>query len=89
MNSLNDSLKVGIDLIPCIALLGLTSMIRPMIAPEIEKRLGRKMTDWEWGYYLEESYRKFKADSLQDIVGQWLQRLAVMQIIHDFVWGGE
>ena len=49
MNSLNDSLKVGIDLIPCIALLGLTSMIRPMIAPEIEERLGRKMTDWEWG----------------------------------------
>ncbi|MEQ4489904.1 MAG: hypothetical protein AAC990_06050 [Dehalococcoides mccartyi] len=86
MNSLNDSLKVGIDLIPCIALLGLTSMIRPMIAPEIEERLGRKMTDWEWGYYLEESYRKFKLDSLQDIVGQWLQRLAVMQIIHDFAW---
>ena len=89
MNNLNESYKTGVDLIPCIALLGLTSMIRPMIAPEIEKRLGRKMADWEWGYYLGESYRKFKVDSLQDMVGQWLQRLADMQIIHDFVWEGE
>ena len=86
MNNLNESFKTGVDFIPCIALLGMTSMIRPMIAPEIEKRLGRKMADWEWGYYLEEGCRKFKVDSPQDMVGQGLQRLAVMQIIHDFVW---
>ena len=86
MNNLNESFKTGVDLIPVIVLLGLNSMIRPMIAPEIEERLGRKLMDWEWGYYLEESYRKFKADSLQEIVGRYCQRLADMQIIHDFVW---
>ena len=86
MNSLQDSLKAGIDLIPVLVLLGLNSMIRPMIEPEIEKRLGRKMTDWEWGYYLEESYRKFKVDSLKEIVGQCHQRLADTQIILNFVW---
>ena len=87
MNSLQDNFNACIDLIPVLVLLGLNSMIRPMIAPEIEKRLGRKMTDWEWGYYLEESYRKYRVASLQEIVGQLQQWLADMQTIRDFAWG--
>ena len=89
MNSLQDSFKKAMDLIPALVFMGLNSMIRPIIAPELEKRLGRKLTDWEWDYYLQESYRKIKVDSLQEIAGQWHQRLADMQTIHDFVWGGE
>jgi len=89
MNNLNESFKTGVDWIPCIVLLGLNSMIRPMIAPEIEKRLGRNMTDWEWGYYLQESYRKAESESLCQIIRQWRQGFFDRQIIHDFVWEGE
>ncbi|MDD5038665.1 MAG: hypothetical protein PHN78_05050 [Dehalococcoidales bacterium] len=89
MNNFNESFKTGVDLIPCIVLLGLNSMISPMIAPEIEKRLGRKMTDWDWGYYLQESYRKAESESLCQIIRQWRQCFVDRQIIHDFVWEGE
>ena len=89
MNSWQDSFKKGMDLIPALVFLGLNSMIRPIIAPELEKRLGRKMTDWEWKYYLQESYWKAKAESRQQVVKQWRQCLVDRQIIHDFVWGGE
>ena len=89
MNSLQDSVKTSMDLIPALVFLGLNSMIRPIIAPELEKRLGRKLTDWEWGYYLQESYRKFKVESRQQVVKQWRQQLVDRQIICHFVWGGE
>ena len=87
MNSWQDSFKAGMDLIPALVFLGLNSMIRPIVAPELEKRLGRKLTDWEWEYYLQESYRKAKSESQLQIIRQWRRRLTDMQIIHDFVWG--
>ena len=89
MNSWQDSFKASADLIPALVFLGLNSMIRPIIAPELEKRLGRKLTDWEWKYYLQESYRKAKAESRQQVIKQWRQRLVDRQIICHFVWGGE
>ncbi len=86
MNSLQDSFKAAMDLIPAVVFMGLSSMIRWIIAPDIEKRLGRKLTDWEWGYYLQESFRKAKAESQLEIGRQWRQWLVDRQIIHDFVW---
>ena len=87
MNSLQDSFRKGMDLIPALVFMGLNSMIRPIIAPELEKRLGRKLTNLEWQYFLQERGRKSEVDSRQRIVSQWRQRLTDRQIIHDFVWG--
>jgi len=88
MNSLQDSFKKAMDLMPILVFMGLNSMIRPIIAPELEKRLGRKLTEWEWKYYLQESYRKIKLDYQKQTTFQWRQRFTDMQTIHDFAWKG-
>jgi hypothetical protein len=61
-------------------------MLRGILAPELEKRLRRKLTDWEWEYYLQESFQRAKASHQQQIVRQWRQWLVDRKIIHDFVW---
>ena len=86
MNRCQNSLNTGMDLIPALVFIGTSDMLRGIIAPDIEKQLGRKLTDWEWGYYLQESYRKAEAESRQQVVSQWRQWLVDKKIIHDFVW---
>jgi len=76
-----------IEFIPVLVFIGMSDMLRMILAPEIEERLGRKLMDWEWQYYLRESNRKSETDSRQNIVRQWRQYLVDRQIIHDFVWG--
>ena len=86
MNSLENSFKAAMNLLPAVVFIGLSEMIRPIVAAEVEERLGRRLTDWEWRYYIIESYRKREAERRQLIVRQWRQRLADRRIIHDFVW---
>jgi len=87
MNSLQDISIVGMDWIPALVFIGMSDMLRAFLAFDVEERLGRKLTDWEWQYFLQESNRKAEADSRQRIVCQWQQQLTDRQIIHDFVWG--
>jgi hypothetical protein len=87
MNSLHDSLKSAIDWIPALVFIGMSDMLRSFLSFEIEEQLGRKLTDWEWQYFLQERNRKSEIDSRQRIVSQWRQSLTDRQIIHDFVWG--
>jgi hypothetical protein len=86
MNSLRDISIVNMNLIPALVFIGMSDMLRALLAFELEERLGRKPTDWEWQYYLQESNRKSEADSRQQIIRQWRQQLVGMKIIHDFVW---
>jgi hypothetical protein len=86
MNSLQDNFKAAMDLFPALVFIGLSDMVRTILAFEIEKRLGRKLTDWEWQYFLQESNRKSELESQKRIISQWRQRLADRQMIHDFVW---
>ncbi len=87
MNSQQDNYKEAINLISVLVFIGLSEMVRTLSAHDIEERLGRKLTDWEWQYFLQESNRKAELESRQRIVSQWRQQLADRQIIHDFVWG--
>ncbi len=86
MNSLQDISIVNMNLIPVLVFIGLSDMVRALLVFEIEGQLGRKLTDLEWQYFLQERNRKSEADSRQQIINQWRQRLADRQIIHDFVW---
>ena len=88
MNNLHDSLKPAIDWIPALVFIGLSDMIREILASEIEKKLERKMTEWDWQYYLREGFRRAEVDSRQELNKRRQQRLADMKIIHDFVWNG-
>ena len=87
MNSSEDSFKAAMNLLPVLVFVGVSDMLRPILAPEIEGKLGRKLTDGEWYYYLQESYRKREAEHRQQMVRQRCQQLVDRQIIHDFVWG--
>ena len=86
MNSLQDSFKSTMDLLPALVFIGLSDMVRALLVFEIEEQLGRKLTDLEWQYFLQERNRKSEADSRQQIIHQWRQRLIDKQIIRDFVW---
>lgn len=86
MNSLQN---IYMNLIPALVFIGMSDMLRAFLSFEIEEQLGRKLTDLEWKYFLQESNRKAEADSQQRIISQWRQSLADRQIIHDFVWEGE
>jgi len=88
MNSQQDSFKESINLISVLVFIGLGEMVRTLSAYDIEKKLGRKLTDWEWQYFLQESNRKAELESRQRIIGQWQQQMADRQVIHDFVWEG-
>ena len=87
MNSLQNISVVSKNLIPVLVFIGMSDMLRSFLSFEIEKQLGRKLTDWEWQYFLQERNRKSEIDSRQRIVSQWRQSLTDRQIIHDFVWG--
>ena len=87
MNSLQDSFKSAMDLLPALVFIGLSDMVRALLVFEIEEQLGRKLTDLEWQYFLQERSRKSELDSRQRIVSQWRQSLTDRQIIHNFVWG--
>jgi len=88
MNSLQDISIVNMNLIPALVFIGMSDMLKALLAFELEEQLGRKLTDLEWEYFLQESNRKSEVDSRQRIIGQWRQSLTDRQIIHDFVWGG-
>lgn len=85
MNRWQDSF---IYFIPVLVFIGMCDMLRGILAPDLEKKLRRKLTDWDWQYYLREGFRKAEADSRQETDRQRLQRSDDMKIIHDFVWEG-
>jgi len=89
MNSLEDSFRAAMNLLPVVVYMGLSEMIKPIIAREVEERLGRKLTEDEWRYYIRETYRKREAERHQRIVEQRYRQLVDMRIIHDFVWNRE
>ena len=89
MNSLENSFKAAMNLLPVLVFTGMSDMLRPILAPEIEDKLGRKLTGQEWDYYMQESYRKAEIESLQQTIRQWCQQLVDRQIIRDFVWNKE
>jgi len=86
MNSLQNISVLATNLIPALVFIGMNDMLRALLTFELEEQLGRKLTDWEWQYFLQERNRKSEVDSRQRIVSQWRQRLADRRIIHDFVW---
>jgi hypothetical protein len=71
---------------PVIVFMGIIGMLKPILAPELEKKLGRKLTDWDWEYYRHEIFRKLIAELQEEKDRQRLQRLDDMKIIHDMVW---
>jgi len=86
MNSLQNISVAGTNLIPALVFIGMSEMLRALLAFELEERLGRKLTDWEWQYFLQERNRKSEADSWQELIRRLRQQPIDRKTIHDFVW---
>jgi len=86
MSSLEDSFRAAMNLLPVVVYMGLSEMIRPILAREVEERLGRRLTYEEWSYYLREYHREKEAERHRQIQEEQHRQLVDRQIIHDFVW---
>ena len=86
MNNLEDCFKTGMAMFWVLLLAVTSESYRPAIESELEKELGRKPTNEEWHYFLQESYQRSKAELQQETLRQWCQRLVDRKTIHDFVW---
>ena len=64
MNSLQNISVVTTNWIPALVFIGMSDMLRALLTFEIEERLGRKLTDWEWQYFLRERNQKSEIDSV-------------------------
>jgi len=89
VNSLEDSFKAAMNLLPVVVFIGLSEMVKPIIARDVEERLGRRLIHDEWRYYLREYHGKREAEHHQQIREEQYQQLVDRQIIHDFVWNNE
>jgi hypothetical protein len=73
-------------LVPTLVLGVFLNAFNSVTLLDLEKRLGRKLTDWDSQYLTREAQRRVEADSRQEIARQRLKRSDDMKIIHDFVW---
>ena len=88
MNSLQNISVVATNWIPALVFIGMSDMLREILAPKIEMKLKRKMNDWDWQYYIRENFRRAETDTRREINGRRQQRYDDMKVIHDFVWEG-
>jgi len=83
MNNWQDNL---LGFIPALGVMGTLDMLRSLLTIDIEKQIGRKLTDCEYQCFLQERDRKAEAEARQHLISQWIESLAIRQKIHDFVW---
>ena len=87
MDNWQHGLQRGMDLLGImLALSTFSDIFKAFIKPELEKRIGRNLTDWDWRAYLRELDRKAEFEARQEIRRERQARMNDLKIIHDFVW---
>ena len=87
MNNSQCRFQNGMDLLATMLAVGyLNGVFKPTISPVLEKRLGRKPTDWDWQVCLEEISKKGEFEAQQKILKAQQAQTNDRKIIHDFVW---
>jgi hypothetical protein len=64
-------------------------MFRAFIGPKLEKSLGRKLTEWDWRIYWEESGKRAEFEARRKIYQEWQAQAHTRRVIHDFVWNND
>lgn len=64
-----------------------TALARVAIEPELERRLGHRVTEYNWECYWREVEAKQRQKNWYDLVDSLVQPLIDRQIIKGFVWG--
>lgn len=65
-----------------------SDIFNAFIKPALEKRLGRKLSDWDRQAYLREMGKKAEFEAQQKIRRERQARMNDLKTIHDFVWNG-
>ena len=87
MDDWQHGLQRGMDLLGItLALSTFSDIFKAFIKPELEKRIGRKVTDWDWQAYLRELDKKEEFEAQQEMRRERQARMNALKIIHDFVW---
>jgi len=87
MDSWQCGFQRGMSLLSIMLTLGtFNDIFKAFIRPELEKRLGRKLTEWDWKAYLREVDKKAECEAEQRIHRERQARINDLKIIHDFVW---
>lgn len=63
-------------------------MGREFIRPELEKRLGHPLTEYDWQVYFQESANKEQQAPWRNLVTQFQQQIVDQEVIRAFVWEG-
>ncbi len=63
-----------------------SDIFKAFIKPDLEKKLGRNMTDWDWQAYLREADKKAEFDAREKVHSERQARMNDLKTIHDFVW---
>lgn len=62
MNNMQKIHDAALTTVRFVAFCGAFDMLRLLLAPEIEKELGRKMTDEEWYRHLRKSFEQMSME---------------------------
>jgi len=62
------------------------SMIRTLVGPELENRVGRPLTDWHWQVFQQETEAKAWLMAWRGEFDRMCRKAAEREIIHKFVW---
>jgi hypothetical protein len=86
-NSSGCTFQEGIELFATMLLFSyFNGIFKVAVGPELEKRLGRKVTDQDWQVCLEEVCKKAEFDTQQKMLAAQQARINDQKIIHNFVW---
>ncbi len=87
MGNWHYGLQSGMNLLGIMLVFSTFSDIfKAFIKPDLEKKLGRNMTDWDWQAYLREADKKAEFDAQEKVRRERQARMNDLKIIHDFVW---
>ncbi len=90
MNNLLSGFQEEMELIATMLAVGyFNGVFKVAVGPELEKRLRRKPTDWDWLMCLEDISKKAESETQQKMLKAQQDRLNDRKIIHDFVWSNE
>jgi hypothetical protein len=77
----------GMDLLGIMLVFSnFNDIFKVFVKPELEKKLGRRLTDWDWQAYLRELDKKAEFEAQQKMRRERKTRMNDLKTIHDFVW---
>ncbi len=63
-------------------------MVRALIGPDLEKKVGRPLTEWHWNVYWQEAMAKSFCSAWLNELDRICRQVADREIIRQFVWKG-